>query len=485
MSFSSVRVGISAPSLWTALVVLVLVNMHGSARILGVVVFCIIACVVMHRECGLRIFIGVMLGLLCAAQAIYRVEGQHTRVSAALPAEKVVWMRGRLADDAYFSSGGKHRLPLALSRVGAANGWEASASGVITVFWDGSEYLNAGDTSALPMRGDTITVSNVLVSCCELPAIQSAHWKNLRLEKNDSFIGTIRRSMRNNTIKNIFRLPQTSKALLLALLLGYRNELSPELIEAVRSSGASHVLALSGMHLGVLALILRTILSKLFRKTVVACIILPVLSVYVWVVGWIPSLVRALVLCYVAALGRLTHHELPFPFLIAQTIIVSAFIKPEFMYNAGFLLSITALLGIVVIAPILIDMLLPYMPRRIAQYLGVSGGAITAAGAVSLSFFGVLYPSGLLFAGILSLLIIGEMWLGMLFLVTAYVPLLSDILERLLTWNAVLFQAVAALGKHIPALSLWQGIIFLLMIYGLIAVKFLRQRKNEKHVFNF
>jgi competence protein ComEC len=48
-----------------------------------------------------------------------------------------------------------------------------------------------------------------------------------------------------------FQSPDTG-ALLKALLTGNRSSLSPAVIEAFRTSGASHILALSGLHLGII-----------------------------------------------------------------------------------------------------------------------------------------------------------------------------------------------------------------------------------------
>lgn len=128
--------------------------------------------------------------------------------------------------------------------------------------------------------------------------------------------------------------------LLDALLLGRRGGDIDELSESFRAVGLSHVLSISGAHLGILLLIVWALGRLLIgRPSLVTLLVLGVLMLFLLAVPWRTPIVRAAIMAGVFCVGyglgrRLTGIEM----LSAATLIVLIW-KPSDLFSAGFQLS--------------------------------------------------------------------------------------------------------------------------------------------------
>lgn len=149
---------------------------------------------------------------------------------------------------------------------------------------------------------------------------------------------------------------EASAALLKALLAGRRDGLDGATVQAFRAAGASHILALSGLHLGILYGILQKGLSWLGRSRgamlLRSAAAVGAAAFYLTMTGASPSLVRAfLFIC----LGELSRHlpgrrRRPMSiFCAALTLQLAA--SPGVIRSLGFQLSYLAMLGILLLYP--------------------------------------------------------------------------------------------------------------------------------------
>ena len=159
--------------------------------------------------------------------------------------------------------------------------------------------------------------------------------------------------------KRLQKLPfePIERALINALLLGQRQDISTEVYENYAKAGAIHILAISGLHIGILLLILQFIMKPLlyFRhgKLIRVFIVLCLLCSFAIIAGLSPSVVRAVTMfslfAMVKGLKRSSNS--------LNTLAVSAFIlllvRPGFCFDVGFQLSYTAVASIVIVKPIL------------------------------------------------------------------------------------------------------------------------------------
>jgi len=151
--------------------------------------------------------------------------------------------------------------------------------------------------------------------------------------------------------------PQTS-ALVKALLSGVRDDISPEIRKSFRDSGASHILALSGLHLGVIYGMIAKSLSLLGGERRIgifrSLLTLSLCAFYTIVTGAGPSTVRALLFIALREAGNIDVRRRASPARIyCIALLVQLAISPEVILSAGFQLSYLAMCGIVFVFPLL------------------------------------------------------------------------------------------------------------------------------------
>lgn len=151
-----------------------------------------------------------------------------------------------------------------------------------------------------------------------------------------------------------------STALIKALIMGERAELSPTVVEAFRAAGASHILALSGLHVGIIYGILSALLSPLGGSRTARWIQsgtgVALTAFYMVMTGASASVVRAFIFICLHCLARLMpDRRSSGTDTIAAAAIIQLSINPLYIKQLGFQLSYLAVLGISLIYPRLRD----------------------------------------------------------------------------------------------------------------------------------
>lgn len=136
-----------------------------------------------------------------------------------------------------------------------------------------------------------------------------------------------------------------------ALLIGYRNDLDKDLVQAYSNTGVVHIIAISGMHLGMIygALIF---LFKPFKKYqwtrwVKPIVILAVLWIFTLLAGAVPSILRSAVMFTFIVLGEAINRKSSIFNTLAASAFVMLCIDPYYLWDVGFQLSYAAVVGIV------------------------------------------------------------------------------------------------------------------------------------------
>lgn len=163
--------------------------------------------------------------------------------------------------------------------------------------------------------------------------------------------------MRDNLLK-IYKSQNFSSqqlAVLEALTLGYKSDLDEETISAFQSSGSMHILAVSGLHTGIIMMIISFLLKFLdFSKRgryIRFFIIVATLWLFAAVTGFSASVCRSALMFSLIAFSSVTNRRNSSFTTLAFSAFVLLIINPLQLFNVGFLLSYLAVLSILVVMP--------------------------------------------------------------------------------------------------------------------------------------
>ena len=168
-------------------------------------------------------------------------------------------------------------------------------------------------------------------------------------------------------------LPEPHSALLSAILLGIRGDIPRPLINDMNAAGLTHLIAISGYNVTLLAMVIRRLAGVLFGRRAVF-VVMAVLPMYAALVGADPPVVRATILAelvlFAWIVGRESH--------LLTTLMLSAaamtLADPDILGQVSFQLSFVATLGLVTLAP-RISAALGFMPRLLAEVIAVAVAA--------------------------------------------------------------------------------------------------------------
>ncbi len=142
-------------------------------------------------------------------------------------------------------------------------------------------------------------------------------------------------------------LPEPQASLLTGILLGVESGIPQNVQEAFRITGTSHIIAISGFNMSLLAGLLGSIATRLLGKRYEFYLIAGGLLVYTVLVGASASVVRAAIMSSLFVLGRhVGRQSVSLNSLFAAAILMTA-ITPHTLWDVGFQLSFAATLGLI------------------------------------------------------------------------------------------------------------------------------------------
>lgn len=140
-----------------------------------------------------------------------------------------------------------------------------------------------------------------------------------------------------------------------ALILGVKDELDNSIRDAYAQTGTMHVLAVSGLHVGMIYWFLALLLSGMKRTTALrlgyASILLTALWLYAFITGLSPSVLRAVIMFSMVTIAMASRRQHNIYNTLAAAAFVLLWYNPYYLLEVGFQLSFLALLGIVYLQP--------------------------------------------------------------------------------------------------------------------------------------
>ncbi len=189
--------------------------------------------------------------------------------------------------------------------------------------------------------------------------VRTDQWKLLVGNDGNPFIAkalewrAIITSMLHQEIKD-----EQACAVAVALIVGDDDAIDPELMQAYSSSGTLHVLSVSGMHVGVIYLILAAALSFMEKNKWLKHFYFPLIMILIWAYamlsGFSSSVLRSAMMLSLVITGKWIHAKSPILNTLAVSLLVLLCWNPFMLTEAGFQLSYLAVFGIAYLHPMLL-----------------------------------------------------------------------------------------------------------------------------------
>ena len=196
-----------------------------------------------------------------------------------------------------------------------------------------------------------------------------------------------------NTKLKIYDFEPDVLAIINALILGQRQDLSKDIYDSYTDAGAVHILAVSGLHVALILLLLNFALKPLRRfkygKEATIIILVVLMWCFAIIAGLSASVTRAVTMFSIIAIGM----HLRRPTNIYNTLAISIFVlllfKPLFLFDVGFQLSYLAVVAIVAIQPRLVKLWQPknFVLSKVWDYFTVGIAAQFGVVPISLYYF--------------------------------------------------------------------------------------------------
>ena len=297
----------------------------------------------------------------------------------------------------------------------------------------------------------------------------------------------IRTNINDALVKNGFK--NDELAVVNALLLGQRQSISADLLEDYSDTGAIHILAVSGLHIGIILLLLMYLFKPLHNfkhgKLIATIIIILLLWFYAIIAGLSASVVRAVTMFTAISIGLSINR----PSNIYNTLIISMFFlllfNPYYLFEVGFQLSYLAVFSIVWIQPKIYNLLEVkwWLLNKFWQLFSVSIAAQIGVLPLSLFYFhtfpGLFFVSNLLIIPFLGF-ILGS---GILVIVLALLNILPSFIANAYIFVIAQMNAIISWVSNIKFFiveNIYMSIFLMLSCYLLIVVIF---KWFEKKVF--
>ncbi|MDZ4757665.1 MAG: ComEC/Rec2 family competence protein [Bacteroidota bacterium] len=282
------------------------------------------------------------------------------------------------------------------------------------------------------------------------------------------------------------------KGVAAALIFGYREDLSQDLVEAYADTGTLHVLAVSGLHVGILYFVLKALLGFLTRKKSLRilrfCIIVVTLWFYALITGLSPSVNRAALMFTIIIIAETFHRNTNIYNSIAASAFILLLINPYSLYDVGFQLSYLAVLGIVFLHPRIYSWFTfnNWFTNQVWNITAVSIAAQLATSPLGFYYFGQ-FPNYFLISNLLIIPLSTIItYIGLLLVAFSFIPLLASsmgiALDYLIKWTD---DTVKFIGQ-IPyatfegvSIGFWQTLLLLIIFF------FVTQFFTHKNKYTF
>jgi competence protein ComEC len=287
--------------------------------------------------------------------------------------------------------------------------------------------------------------------------LSSKQWKKATLVS--PLVFTIKAEQFREQLLDIYRSQDFKKKeleILSALTLGYKRNLDPETKRTFSSAGAMHILAVSGLHVGIILWVI-TLLFGFLRKWKYGRILFLFISIgllwfYAFITGLSPSVMRASTMFSIFVIGENINRKPNSYNSLAASALFLLFINPNNLFEIGFQLSYSAVFGIIFLQPKLAK-ILPVKNKIVHFFwtlLTVSLAAQIATFPITTFYFNQ-FPTYFLITNIVIIpAVMVLIPLGMALLLLSKIAFLSTIISTIIQFIIKICYFILSQIEHLP-----------------------------------
>lgn len=223
--------------------------------------------------------------------------------------------------------------------------------------WSDALELDVGDRINANVRIEKLNEEYKSMNLAEGVYVTLSDIEIISVKENDSKLLTAIDSLRKY-VKNV--LSATARGdragILIALITGDRDFISDELYTASKVSGSTHVMVVSGLHIGILSSILLKLMQKLKARQRLAIFLSFAVIVFVVILcDFHTSAIRAAVMSLLTLSGSLINRKADGLNSLGFSVSVMILLSPCLAGSVAFLLSVAATFGVIFVSPLILS----------------------------------------------------------------------------------------------------------------------------------
>lgn len=404
-----------------------------------------------HFKYELKLILIFALGIFFAFSLSRRYE-----TSFGLSKNRITALEGRMLYDSSFSGSGKGLVRISLQKCRDNCGNWTSAKGIITAVGNEKAIVTSGLKVRLEGKfsEDLFIYDNVQVT--ERSTINNFREKLIELIENRLY---------GDFTKGSQKEPDAPALLSSLLLLGRSEDYNFPLKDAALNCGCAHVLALSGMHLSVLASICAGLFGKRKWAKILSFI---VIGAFVFIAGPRPSLVRAAIMFFLGT--RFNSKQ-----RVVMAFFIQSIILPFSMLDIGCCYGYVSVFAIIFLWDVLKAPFEIVWGKKFFNSVVLSVSVLLLCAPVQLIQDGTWCPVAILASPIAGLLITFSMTIGLLMLSFGKIDFLVRCNSLVYNLLAKIFDFFGTFPK-----AGWIGYAIMILIVVIVEITCLLYRKRLK-----
>ncbi|MEP7107986.1 MAG: ComEC/Rec2 family competence protein [Ferruginibacter sp.] len=296
------------------------------------------------------------------------------------------------------------------------------------------------------------------------------------LNRFNQFIFTARDNVLSALQKNISN-SKDELGIAQALLIGYTNDLDKDLVQAYSNTGVVHIIAISGMHLGLIYLLLAGLFEKIpilnRSRLLKAMLILGCLWLFSLLTGASASVLRSAVMFSFITVGTIFKKKSSIYNSLAASAFLMLCYNPYFLWDVGFQLSYLAVVSIIVFQKPVYNCW--YIKNNLADKIwkltSISLAAQILTFPVCIYYFHQ-FPNFFLLTNIIAVPLSSIILYAEIGLMTfSWVPAIGSFIGKAITWLVWLMNKIVLRVSEFP-FSVWEGIpstlLSTLLLYAMV-----------------